>query len=174
MNLYLTKSLQDNYTNRKSKLPKNYHLIRKRKSNKTESKGVKCQKCSTETTTDELYILDVRSQQYQGSFLTFQECTHRFCKSCIKDYVADRIQTSVAVECPLKDCKIVLSVRDMKDLLPQIQKQHSFLNPTKGSSKATERIMAELKHIMKSDPEKNVSSKLLHFSNNYIFRAIRN
>ena len=46
----------------------------------------------------------------------------------------------------------------MKDLLPQIQK-HSFMNPTKGSSKATERIMAELKHIMKSDPEKNVIKK---------------
>jgi len=109
-----------------------------KKSNET----VTCQSCKAATKMDDLYILD--------------DCTHRFCRSCLKTYVASEIQKSVTLECPLKECHKELSVRDMKDLLPEIQDQeNSVFNPTKGSGKATERIMAEFKHISKSDPKKN-------------------
>jgi len=120
---------------------KNLHLQDKQKS---ETAKVKCQLCSTETDLDELYILD--------------DCTHKFCKPCLQGYVTDMIQKSVKLECPIKGCGKDLSVRDMKDLLPVIQTKlngKNPLNPTTGTGKATERIMAEFKHIMKADPDKN-------------------
>eukprot|EP01119_Soliformovum_irregulare_P013837 TRINITY_DN3718_c0_g1_i1.p1 TRINITY_DN3718_c0_g1~~TRINITY_DN3718_c0_g1_i1.p1 ORF type:complete len:358 (+),score=94.41 TRINITY_DN3718_c0_g1_i1:130-1074(+) len=111
----------------------------------SRSGTIKCLNCQNQFDADSVYLLD--------------DCGHRFCKSCLERYVTEEIQTSVALECPLKDCHKLLSVRDMKDLLPQIKKSNSKhdgpFNPTKGTGKATERIMAEMKHIMKSDPEKN-------------------
>jgi len=111
---------------------------------KEPSNLVKCQQCGNSIKLDDIYILD--------------ECTHKFCKDCIHNYVAEMISKTVKLECPLKGCGKDLSVRDMKDLLPKIQKKSkegSPLNPSGGSGKATERIMAEFKHIMKSEPDKN-------------------
>lgn len=110
---------------------------------KNREEKFSCQQCNAPTHLDQLYILD--------------ECTHRFCKSCLQAYVTMMIQKSVAVQCPLKGCNKSLSVRDMSDFLPKKTSSSSdpHLNPTVGSGVATERIMAELKHIMKSDPEKN-------------------
>jgi len=108
---------------------------------RSETSTIKCQLCSKGVSSEDLYILD--------------ECTHRFCKTCIKDYVEKKVSTSVALECPFAECKKALSVRDMKDLLPNKEEKPSFFTPTKGTGKATERIMAEMKHIMKAEPEKN-------------------
>jgi hypothetical protein len=110
------------------------------------------------------------------SRVIFQDCTHKFCRPCLKDYVVKLVQKSVTFKCPLTDCtKVIhhnvlnlqeLSVRDIKDLLPQEKpttvsqgktkaKPH-YLDPKKASGAATERLLAELKHIGKADPEKNV------------------
>jgi len=115
----------------------------KRREKSQTSTLIKCQKCSTLTDINSLYILD--------------ECGHKFCQQCLKDYVQSKIQVSVTLNCPIKDCGKELSVRDMKDLLPKIQKKEHGgpFNPTEGTGKATERIMSEFKHIMKSQPEKN-------------------
>eukprot|EP01116_Phalansterium_solitarium_P018994 TRINITY_DN5184_c0_g1_i4.p1 TRINITY_DN5184_c0_g1~~TRINITY_DN5184_c0_g1_i4.p1 ORF type:complete len:305 (+),score=13.45 TRINITY_DN5184_c0_g1_i4:923-1837(+) len=102
----------------------------------------KCQLCSAATDVQKLYILD--------------ECTHRFCSKCLKNYVSEHIKKEVNLKCPLKECEKTLSVRDMKDLLPQVQQSIvDKFAPISGTGAATERIMSELKHIMKSEPERN-------------------
>lgn len=77
------------------------------------SNTARCQQCSEEVSLDSIYILD--------------ECTHRFCKNCLQQYVAQEIARNVAIQCPKKDCKSLMSVRDMGDLLPTIKKQHKFV-----------------------------------------------
>eukprot|EP01118_Nematostelium_gracile_P012965 TRINITY_DN4822_c0_g1_i1.p1 TRINITY_DN4822_c0_g1~~TRINITY_DN4822_c0_g1_i1.p1 ORF type:complete len:335 (+),score=75.90 TRINITY_DN4822_c0_g1_i1:145-1005(+) len=114
--------------------------LQKSEQAKTEKSTASCHQCKASVSMDDIYILD--------------DCNHRFCRNCLKTYVASEVLKTVTIECPLKECTKELSVRDMKDLLPEIKK-NSLFNPTKSSGKATERIMAELKHIAKSDPKKN-------------------
>jgi len=97
-----------------------------------------CHKCSIQVPLDNLYILD--------------ECSHRFCQPCILNHVNVEIRKTSTVNCPLPDCKKDLSVRDMKELLP---KSSSSFSPTASSSQATQRLLAELKQIMNSDPKKH-------------------
>jgi len=111
-------------------------------SEKVQSKAIACQQCAVETKIDELYILD--------------ECSHKFCKTCILKYVEDKIQTSVSLVCPLSTCGKELSVRDTKELIPKVQLTGISKVPLGndgGSAKATERLMHELKHIMKANPK---------------------
>jgi len=113
-----------------------------RQKHQTLQDNVKCQKCQKETSLEDIYILD--------------ECTHKFCQKCIRQYVEDQIQTTVNLCCPLPSCKKTLSVRDLKDLMPKkrkIDSKSTSLVPTKSSAKATERIHQELAHILKSNPK---------------------
>jgi len=99
--------------------------------------GVPCQLCTEVVATDQLFILD--------------ECSHKFCKTCLRGYVSRQVVVSVTTTCPVEGCKAALSVRDMKELMP---KPSEFAPSGAGSKQATERLMSELKQIMKSDPEK--------------------
>jgi len=98
--------------------------------------GVKCQLCSQVTPIEELFILD--------------ECSHKFCKTCLRRYVIKQVCESVTTVCPLKDCRAELSVRDMKELLPNT----GAFTPSGSSQQATQRLLSELKQIMKTNPEK--------------------
>lgn len=99
-------------------------------------RGVKCELCSELTPVEELFILD--------------ECSHKYCKTCLRKYVVKQVCQSVTTTCPLKDCGAALSVRDMKELLPNT----SNFTPSGSSQQATQRLLSELKQIMKTDPEK--------------------
>jgi ubiquitin-protein ligase len=100
--------------------------------------GVKCQLCGTVASIDDLFILD--------------ECSHKFCKGCLRQHVAIQVVKTVTTLCPLPDCKAALSVRDMKELLPK-NNPSSFI-PSGSSQKATERLLQEFKQILKTQPEK--------------------
>jgi len=117
---------------------------------KQNTEVVPCGICKKKISIDNIYILD--------------ECSHKFCKDCITNYVSDSISTSVTVICPLKECKKELSVRDTKELLPaKLQKisqssrgkPSTSIKQTGGTGKGAERIMSEFKHILASNPEKN-------------------
>jgi len=83
---------------------------------------------------DKLYILD--------------ECSCKFDKVALISYVAEAIKTQVDVKC--RTCKASISVRDMKELMPT---KESGMTPKVSSKQATQRIVAELKHILKTKPE---------------------
>lgn len=111
---------------------------------KKQSQSVACQACTEKIPIERLYILD--------------DCTHKFCKPCLVQYVSTEIAVSVTVLCPLKGCKIALSVNDMKNLLPTKSNNNnksSPFNPKEATGKATERILNEFKSITKTQPEKN-------------------
>ncbi|KAL6060556.1 UBC core domain-containing protein, variant 2 [Balamuthia mandrillaris] len=99
--------------------------------------GVRCQICTEVTSMERLYILD--------------ECTHKFCKDCLKESVRVQVTKSATTVCPLQGCGAALSVRDMKDMMPT----SSEIAPSgKGSQQATERLLQEFKAILKTKPEK--------------------
>jgi hypothetical protein len=79
------------------------------------------------------------------------QCDHKFCRLCLKKRVVASVATNIKVFCPVADCNTVLSVRDVKELLPE----KSIIAPTGASHVASTRLMAELEHIDSSDPEKN-------------------
>jgi ubiquitin-protein ligase len=101
----------------------------------------------------------------------------RFCNTCIRSYVEKQVMTSISVGCPVQQCLKPLSVRDMKvrfsllrthfrilhwslqDLLPKKPKQDEFgsqvMRPTSATQQATQRLIAELTHIVNSHPEKS-------------------
>jgi hypothetical protein len=89
------------------------------------------------TPVEELFILDVRpffhNLRIFVEFLFFkykirsginvtlsrsQECSHKYCKTCLRNYVIKQVCQSVTTTCPLKDCGAALSVRDMKVSAP--------------------------------------------------------
>jgi len=120
--------------------------------------GVVCGLCNKAVSVDQLYILD--------------ECSHRFCRPCIKKYVAEKVATSVNVECPTEGCKKNLSVRDMKDLIPRTQREAVAAGMTMKSSKAaSQRLAQEMRHIMKSKPEENGYSIELVNDNMYLWEV---
>lgn len=67
---------------------------------KSKANGVKCQYCSKETSVEDLFILD--------------DCTHKFCQPCLKEYVKQQIAVSVAIKCPIQGCGKTISVRGEK------------------------------------------------------------
>jgi hypothetical protein len=76
-----------------------------------------------------------------------------------------QIQSTASLLCPVKECKKDLSVRDVKDLLPKTSKKDdSFLNPTKGTGKATERLMNGLASTKKKNSKPLILSLSLFFS----------
>jgi len=144
--LALQMQREEEESQKKEKKPKTQELSDEEfarklmESEKETASTVACQQCGTQISIDDLYILD--------------ECSHKFCKPCITKYVTDKIQTSVSVVCPLSTCGKELSVRDTKEFIPKVQttgKSTVPLGNDGGSAKATERLMHELKHIMKSN-----------------------
>eukprot|EP01105_Mastigella_eilhardi_P011410 TRINITY_DN2630_c0_g2_i1.p1 TRINITY_DN2630_c0_g2~~TRINITY_DN2630_c0_g2_i1.p1 ORF type:complete len:325 (-),score=104.58 TRINITY_DN2630_c0_g2_i1:165-1091(-) len=115
----------------------------------------RCELCTEQTQLDDIYILD--------------ECNHRFCKKCIRKYVAEKLQTSVAFVCPLASCAKRLSVRDMQDLMPK--KEPGAKPPQQSSRNATKRLMDELRHITTSQPEKNGYSVEIVKENLYLWKV---
>lgn len=108
----------------------------------TASSGFVCHLCRNAILIENLYILD--------------ECDHRFCRKCLEDYINVGLRTGVNVSCPLVSCQKQLSYRNLEQLLPKKKANTSVsLEANSSSGKATERIMSELKHILKSSPEKN-------------------
>eukprot|EP01089_Gocevia_fonbrunei_P009538 TRINITY_DN21869_c0_g1_i1.p1 TRINITY_DN21869_c0_g1~~TRINITY_DN21869_c0_g1_i1.p1 ORF type:complete len:337 (+),score=67.29 TRINITY_DN21869_c0_g1_i1:39-1013(+) len=103
-------------------------------------RGVACQICNNPTPMDNLYILD--------------DCTHKFCRACLKASVTKQVATTVTTICPLNGCTAALSVRDMKDLLPKKEEIAQWMSSGSGSIQATERLIQELKYITKTNPQK--------------------
>ena len=87
--------------------------------------------------------------------------------------MAEKVATSVNVQCPLEDCKKDLSVRDMKDLMPRTQKDAvaAGLSATKSSKCASQRLAQELRHIAKSKPQENGYSVDLVGDNMYLWEV---
>jgi ubiquitin-protein ligase len=96
--------------------------------------GVLCGLTNKRFESDKIYILD--------------DCSHKFSKSHLLEYINTSVMTQVNVKCP--SCTAAISVRDMKELLP---KQDSGLAPKTSSKQASQRITSELKHILASNPE---------------------
>jgi ubiquitin-conjugating enzyme E2 Q len=100
--------------------------------------GILCQLTNKRYPGEEIYILD--------------DCGHKFQKTALLEYVKNTIMTQVNVKCP--SCPASISVRDMQELLPKKDNTISII-PNTSSKQASQRITAELKHIMNSNPEKN-------------------
>jgi ubiquitin-protein ligase len=99
-----------------------------------QQSGVLCLLTNKRFESDQIYILD--------------DCSHKFSKSHLVEYINNSVMTQVNVKCP--SCTAAISVRDMKELLP---KQDSGLAPKTSSKQASQRITSELKHILASNPE---------------------
>jgi hypothetical protein len=99
--------------------------------------SVVCGICNEFIDADEMFIAD--------------ECDHKFCNGCVKKQVLHRVANDVKIGCPSKDCKTILSIRDVKHLLPK----KALIAPTGSSHVASSRLMAELQHINDSNSEKN-------------------
>eukprot|EP01127_Copromyxa_protea_P000167 TRINITY_DN1015_c0_g1_i1.p1 TRINITY_DN1015_c0_g1~~TRINITY_DN1015_c0_g1_i1.p1 ORF type:complete len:187 (-),score=37.18 TRINITY_DN1015_c0_g1_i1:522-1082(-) len=108
--------------------------------NRKQEPKVHCQLTGKAISLDKLYILD--------------ECSCKFEKEALIAYVTEAIKTQVDVKCGSKNCNASISVRDMKELMPQSNKQG--LAPAVSSKQATQRIAAELKHILKTNPKQQV------------------
>ena len=96
--------------------------------------------------------------QYESSITTPpQECSHKFCRDCIRRYVAEKVATGVNVACPHGDCGQNLSVRDMKDLIPRTGAEAAAagLDARHTSRRAGARLAQELRHIAASRPAEN-------------------
>lgn len=100
----------------------------------SQPQGVLCQLTNKRFPAEQIYILD--------------DCSHKFEKTALIKYINESIMTQVNVKCPA--CVAAISVRDMKELLPT---KESGLVPKTSSKQASQRITAELKHILKSNPE---------------------
>ena len=100
--------------------------------------AVSCPLCRKLVAVRELFILD--------------ECDHKFCRTCIKDRVLTTVASDVRVSCPVAACNTVLSIRDVKELMPQ---RTSLVAPSGSSHVASARLMAELQHIADSNAEKS-------------------
>jgi ubiquitin-conjugating enzyme E2 Q len=98
-----------------------------------KSQTVTCQLTNRPVPIDNLYIAD--------------ECSHKFDRDALTRYISEAVITQVTVSCPA--CRAPLSVRDIKELLP-----NGPLNPGVASKQATQRISNELTHVLKSSPEK--------------------
>ena len=99
--------------------------------------NVACGICSQFIDADEMFIAD--------------ECDHKFCNGCVKTQVLHKVASDVKILCPSKGCKTILSIRDIKHLLPR----KALIAPTGSSHVASSRLMAELQHINDSNSEKN-------------------
>ena len=91
----------------------------------------------------------------------------------MKKYVTEQLAQSVKLECPQNDCEAVLSVRDVKELLPcakSTDSENSEYDSDERQSRrqdslggggglathdASRRLMAELELIAASEPEKS-------------------
>jgi len=126
----------------------------------------RCSICKSTVPDDCMYVLDA--------------CKHRFCRFCISREIDDALKTTVTVCCPLKDCKTPLSVKDTMVLVKEAESSRSalkFVDQARekrdggGSKKATQRIAAELKSIMKGDPAKSGFSVELVNDNMYLWEV---
>jgi len=99
---------------------------------------------------DKIYIMD--------------DCTCKFDREALIEYLAQAVRTQVNIKCPRKGCDKPLAVGDIKALMPdvkskaaQVQAPTGFLGgliPSASSKQATQRISSELTHIMKTEPAK--------------------
>jgi len=126
----------------------------------------RCSICKSVVPEDRIYVLDA--------------CKHRFCRFCISREIDDALKTTVTVCCPLKDCRVPLSVKDTMTLVKEAEGQRSalqFLDKARekidgsSSKKATQRIAAELKAVQKSDPSKSGFSVDLVDDNMYLWEV---
>jgi len=108
-----------------------------------QEQTIKCQLTNKPVPISKLYIAD--------------ECSHKFDREALIKYIGDAVITQVTVKCPVPGCGAPLSLRDMKELMPEMPKpkpHRGGIIPTTASKQATQRISNELQHILKSKPEK--------------------
>jgi len=107
---------------------------------KEKTQTVTCQLTNMPVPISRLYIAD--------------ECSHKFDRDALIKYIGESVITQVTVKCPVPSCGAPLSLRDMKELMPEMPKPHrGGIIPTNASKQATQRIANELSHILKSKPE---------------------
>jgi len=68
-----------------------------------KDEGILCQLTNVRHPIDKIYILD--------------ECSHKFERGSLLDYITKSVMTQVNVKCPI--CPAAVSVRDMKELMPK-------------------------------------------------------
>jgi len=110
---------------------------------KEQTQTITCQLTNKPVPISRLYIAD--------------ECSHKFDREALIQYIGEAVITQVTVKCPVPSCGAPLSIRDMKELMPELPKpkQHrGGIFPSSASKQATQRIANELSHILKSKPEK--------------------
>eukprot|EP00771_Trimastix_marina_P001492 gnl/Trimastix_PCT/2574.p1 GENE.gnl/Trimastix_PCT/2574~~gnl/Trimastix_PCT/2574.p1 ORF type:complete len:336 (-),score=88.54 gnl/Trimastix_PCT/2574:27-1010(-) len=114
-----------------------------------------CPLCNRDFVIDDMYILD--------------ECSHKFCRSCIVKYISSKIVTEMTVMCPIDGCTTQLSVRDMKQLLPQDTTKRSTpttldaaLRPRAGTRRGIQRLMKELQHIKDNAAKTGIDADPVH------------
>lgn len=118
--------------------------------------GILCQLSNERFPADQIYILD--------------DCSHKFEKTGLLTYINDAITTQINVKCPV--CPVAISVRDMKELLPKRPKTTQSglgLVPTTSSKQASQRITAELKHIVATRKDSDGYSVQLVNDNLYLW-----
>jgi len=113
---------------------------------------VRCQLTGKEVPLDKIYIMD--------------DCTCKFDRDSLIEYLAQAIRTQVNIKCPKKGCDKPLAVGDIKALMPDVKTKAAAsqgnsgggffggLIPSSSSKQATQRISSELTHILKTDPTK--------------------
>jgi len=106
-----------------------------------QTQTVKCELTGNSVPISRLYIAD--------------ECSHKFDREAMIRYIGEAVITQVTVKCPVPTCGAPLSLRDMKELMPELPKSthHGGMFPSNSSKQATQRIANELSHILKSKPE---------------------